>query len=156
MEEIVLNKQEHELAKYIGKGRQTTAENQRLINYNQCGKDDSWLHVNGACGELAFSKLFKIYPHSFLDNFGTKSPYDVWIPEIGGIDVKTTENMRGYLSVEFHKKNYPADHYALMMGKYNRFLYAGMITKEQLFCEENLKDVGNGPFYSVSHSVLFH
>ena len=30
----------------------------------------------------------------------------------------------------------------------------GMISKKDLFTEQNLKDVGNGYFYSVHHSIL--
>ena len=154
MFEIILNKQEHDLAKYIGRGRQKAAEQKNYRNFNQCGANDEQLHINGACGELAFCKFFKIYPESCLDVFGDRGRYDAWLTDFGGIDVKTTSNMRGWLNVEFHKRKYPADYYALMMGRDNRYMYSGMISKKDLFTEKNLKDVGNGYFYSVHHSIL--
>ena len=42
-----------------------------------------------------------------------------------------------------------------MTGEKSRFEYRGMITKDLLFTESNLKDVGNGNFYAVGQSQLF-
>jgi len=152
---VILNNQEVALATWIGKGRQATAEKRNLRNLNQCGANDEWLHINGAAGELAFCKLFKIYPHSFLDELGNNCIYDAWIDGIGGIDIKTSKNMNGCLNVEYHKKNKAADYYALMTGEGVAFKYRGMIEKNLLFTESNLKDVGNGNFYAVDQNQLF-
>mgnify|MGYP003151594174 CR=1 FL=1 len=154
MKKIKLNKQEVAIGTWIGNERQSIAERRNLNNLNQCGKNDNFLHINGALGELAFSKLFCVYPESMLDELGNKMTYDVWVNDLGGVDIKTTSNLKGSLNVEFHKRDYPADYYALMMGNNDTFFYAGIIHKDEVFKEENLKNVGNGDFYSVQTEYL--
>tara|TARA_R100000458_G_C8251327_1_gene228231 strand:- start:23 stop:514 length:492 start_codon:yes stop_codon:yes gene_type:complete len=152
---VILNNQEIALATWIGKGRQATAERRKLYNLNQCGADDEWMHINGAAGELAFCKLFKIYPHSFLDELGNNCSYDAWIDGVGGVDIKTSTSMNGCLNVEYRKRYNPADNYALMTGDGVAFNYRGMISKELLFMERNIKDVGNGNYYAIDQGQLF-
>jgi len=154
MKKITLNNQEIKLGTWVGNCRQKTAEKRNLKNLNKSGYNDHYIHINGALGELAFAKLFATYPHSVLDEMGSRCIYDVWINDLGGVDVKTTSNLKGSLNVEFHKRDYPADYYALMLGSNNSFYFAGIISKEKLFIEDNLKNVGNGDFYSINSESL--
>jgi len=149
-----LNSQEYRVANWIGKGRQNAAVSRGYKNQNQCGKDDLQMHIDGAAGELAFAKIFRLYPGSIFDRLGSLAPYDVYFPELGGIDVKTTANKFGRLNIEYGKTKNPADIYALMIGSEARFTYAGMIKANEALTERYLTDVGNGPFFAIPQDSL--
>ena len=152
--EVTLNPQEMKVATWVGKCRQKAAEELGYSNHNQCGKDDTRLHIDGAAGELAFAKTFKLYPESIFDNFGSLGSYDVWFPELGGVDVKTTANKDGRLNIEYRKTKNPADIYALMIGSDGKFEHAGMIAGIDALSERYMTDVGNGAFFAIPQDDL--
>ena len=148
------NVQEMKVATWVGKCRQKAAEEFGYSNQNQCGRDDTRLHIDGAAGELAFAKMFKLYPASVFDDFGSLAPYDVWFPELGGVDVKTTGNRSGRLNIEYGKTKNPADIYALVIGRDDEFEFAGMIAGIDALNQRYLTDIGNGPFFAVPQPDL--
>jgi len=152
---VQLNAPELTFAKWVGRERQKAAERRGYNNQNQCGKNDMQIHIDGACGELAFAKIFKLYPASVFDTPGELAPFDCWFPEVGGIDVKTTPNKCGRLNIEYRKVNNPADVYALMCGENGRFMYAGMIRGNEALTDKYLTDVGNGAFFAIPQNDLY-
>ena len=150
MSEIIirLNQAEKEIAAKMALIRQVTNRTQGTVNQKVHDKDSLEVDREGFAGELAFCKIFKLYP-----DFGnTRADADAYHPELKWVDVKTAPEQHHNLLVRQPKADHPADTYALMIGtwKIGTFSFMGYATREEVFRDDNLVDPGFG----ICHRVM--
>lgn len=121
--EVLLNPLELALAMHIAEYRDGThPTNTHLMG---AGGVDS--HYIGACGEIAYAKLFNLYP-----NFGDiEIPWDV-IHDGYWLDIKCNKSGIMYIHPKCaEKESLDGFAYMHMVGD-NRFLYCGIIGRKKL------------------------
>ena len=108
--------------------------------------------IHGAHGEIAFCKLFNVYPATDTLSW---SYYDCVLYGYK-IDVKATKGKNNRLIAPISKaeKRLP-DYYALMIGEYPHFEFKGFIKSEDLINESHIKDLGYGDTYVAERHELF-
>ena len=148
---VTLNQCERKLAEMLSEGRFRGNRESGVANSRVGPQSDKETDLEGISGEIAFSKLFNIYPDM---NTNERSDYDAVI--MGErIDVKTTKYPNGRLLVRKEKKDHPADWYALMVGQFPVYELVGFAKSEAVFQRENLMDLGHGMSYGVSGKSLY-
>lgn len=149
---IELSKEEQIIAKMLARKRYRNARKKGIPD-KKIGKQDNWFtDLNGVGAEMAFCKRFNYYPDLQI----TEIPdFDAISHKGKTIDVKTTKYKSGKLVAAKWKTNKnPADIYVLMVGEFPRYEFKGYATKEELFKEENLKDLGHGKGYALNQNQL--
>jgi len=99
--------------------------------------------VDGMVAEMCFGKLFNYY----LDFSVGKKKEDFVSRKGETIDVKSTRYKTGRLLATLDKKEDPCDIYVLMVVDDQGGWYRGYVRKEELFRDENIKDLGRGAGY---------
>jgi len=99
--------------------------------------------VDGMVAEMCFGKLFNYY----LDFSVGKKKEDFVSRKGETIDVKSTRYKTGRLLATLDKKEDPCDIYVLMVADDQGGWYRGYVRKEELFRDENIKDLGRGAGY---------
>lgn len=154
-EHVQLNDLEMKIAAYVGLHRYKI--NRRLgVPDLQVGDQPSeFTDINGAAGEIAFAKIFNLYPDLQFEN---RPHYDfIWCGYT--VDVKTTHHPKGRITATAKCKAKACNLYAQMTGEYTKsgiYIYHGMCTGKQLFQDENIKDLGHGPGYCFEQFRLRH
>jgi len=152
MREVTLNAAEQKLAIYLAKSRE--AENRKRGNVRN--KQKAPLPPNGdlegVAGEIAFCRLMNVYPDTFTDR--PVYPVGDAKTEIHGVvDVKTTPHKCLIAKLDRTDREKP-DTYALMIGTFPTYRYAGYATADKLICQESIKDLGHGPTYVLTQDQL--
>jgi hypothetical protein len=135
---ISLNQAERKLAHFVAKNRSGNNRHFNLTNLKISPEDASTVDLEGICGEIAFCKLFNVYPDIDTDREPPHPLYDAIIPPIPPgirIDVKTTKYENGKLLVDARKgsKTDGVDFYALMTGQFpGPYTFRGFIAKEHI------------------------
>jgi len=155
MYEITLNEAEQRLTEYVSKKRiayhqhreQTVADKYEHWKVTQEETDRE-----GFGGEIAYCKLVNLYPD--LDTNLSTPDYDCISCNGEKIDVKTTKYRNGHLIVPVNKITHPADKYVLVTGEFPVYNIVGQCGAERLFMEENIRDFGKGPGYTLCQNKL--
>ena len=155
MYEVTLNEAEQRLTEYIAKKRiayhqhreQTVADKYEHWKVTQEETDRE-----GFGGEIAYCKLVNLYPD--LDTNLSTPDYDCISCNGEKIDVKTTKYRDGHLIVPVNKITHPADKYVLVTGEFPVYNIIGECGAERLFMEENIRDFGKGPGYTLCQNKL--
>ena len=155
MYEITLNEAEQRLTEYVSKKRiayhqhreQTVADKYEHWKVTQEETDRE-----GFGGEIAYCKLVNLYPD--LDTNLSTPDYDCISCNGEKIDVKTTKYKEGHLIVPVNKITHPADKYVLVIGEFPVYNIVGQCGAERLFMEENIRDFGKGPGYTLCQNKL--
>ena len=97
---------------------------------------DLEVNMDGVGGEVSFCKMVNIYPDTSLK---PDPGWDLIHPTLGSIDVKTTRYESGHLIIRpnQHHKIQP-DVYALMVGTFPDYRFAGWISSEVALDKGNL------------------
>ena len=115
------------------------------------------MNLNGFGAELSFCRLCNVpFDSSTIENANHFNMPDCIVEPYGIIDVKTTKYKTGVLLAGKHKKESKANAYALMVGSFPEYVFMGWAYKEELFKEENLRDLGKGTSYCLSQDRLRH
>ena len=149
--EITLNIAEQKLATFLARSRN---EHSRAagIKDQEVGKTGSLdIDIEGMGAEVAFCKLINVYPDTEIE---TTPDADCHSTRLGGIDVKATKYRNGHLLARISKESHPPDSYALMIGEFPKYKFAGWIEAEKLLVSENIIDLGHGPTYALSQDKL--
>lgn len=140
---IELNETERRLAEYLSKARQAFDCGRGISDLRQDESRGSHeIALEGIGGELAYCKLMNVYPDLRHD-----SPWECVDAVIDGtmrVDVKTTGNESGKLYVYGGKESGRVDYFALMVGKFPRYRYAGRIGSDDMLQGWRLKEVVAG------------
>jgi len=149
---IVLNDAESALVEHIsglrtGGGR----EDKRMV---AGGMTDYEVNRQGIGGELAFCRLFHLYPHEvFRIGSTAEDPGDAWMRGFA-IDVKSLRKTDSDLLVPGWKEVGEIPIHALMTGTFPTYRFRGFAWSEDIMKPENLTDLGYGPTYLYHQSRL--
>lgn len=147
---VTLNDIELRLAKFLAKSRYEYAREKDIKDLKIGSQDWYETDFQGICGELAYCKLFNLYPDLEMgvkledckDSYGFT------------YDVKTTKYDDGRL-VATTKKTTEVDYFVLMTGTAPTFTYRGEVVSTDLIKEENLQSLGGRqPGYCLTQSQI--
>jgi hypothetical protein len=159
---VTLNDQEQVIAKALARKRHQTARSAGVANARMGPQSDEQTDLEGLAAEIAFCKLHNVFPDFSL--YARKGGADCRVPDWAGepgrtigVDVKQTCYPNGRLLVRLTKD--PLDPevqaFALMVGTFPAYRYAGYYPAHLVFDPANVKDLGRGPGYVIEQSRLF-
>ena len=148
---IEMTETEQKLAIYISKQRKKQNESEGLTDRMHVEENKEKASGNGIAAEIAFCKLFNVYPDLQTK---VRERADAHTMVMGGVDVKHTRLRNGRLLGWVGKLNKKTDSYALMVGDFPRYFFIGWATADELFAEENIRDLGHGPTYCLDQDQL--
>ena len=148
---ITLNESEQAIAKFIGKSRYQSARTAGVKD-QRLDSSGEMLDLNGFGAELAFCRLFNLYPDLAI---GVRSGSSDAVTHKGTtVDVKTTRYQNGHILATLKKKVEDSDMYVMMIGDFPKYKFAGYIDAKDLLKKDNIKDLGHGKGYAVKISDL--
>jgi hypothetical protein len=148
---ITLNEPEQRLARYLAALRYAHNRRKGAINGRVGTQSDEVTDLEGAGAELAFCKIFNIWPDTEI---GERPDHDAILKDGRRVDVKATRHPHGHAIAVRKKLSHPPDVYALMVGTFPTYRYAGMIPASKLLCEEKLTDFGYGATFAARQDEL--
>lgn len=116
-------------------------QNRKAGRLNQKGgpQSDARTELQGVAGEIAFAK----YSNCFPDMKEEPGKYDLlWAYDT--VDVKTTHYENGHLEVAITKQKGDVDIYALMVGEFPSYRYAGYAYADEVMVDGNIHEYPNG------------
>ncbi len=146
---ITLSEAEQRLAKFLAKSRYENARKKNIKNNRIGSQSDSSTDLEGIAAEIAFCKLFNLYPDLQI---GELPAYDAMLRDGRAVDVKATKYQSGHVTAVMNKKDMPADLYALMVGTFPSYRFAGFCRGDELMA--SIKDLGHGPTHAISQDKL--
>lgn len=156
---VSLTAAERKLAHFIAKNRNGSNRSFNITNLKISSDDAATVDLEGIAGEIAFCKLFNVYPDLDTDREPPHPIYDAVIPPPPGfrIDVKTTKYDTGKLLVDARKgkKTDGVDFYALMTGSFpGPYTFRGFIAREQIIQPHKLGLLCGYKSYMAEQSEL--
>lgn len=113
--EISLNEIEQRMALYYGRAVHNAMNINEFTSVSK-KQDNISINVQGAAGEIAFCRLFNIYPLKFFELVdGREDSGDCELFNCSVVDVKTSSY--GYCDIIGYQKNKDVDYYALMISQ---------------------------------------
>jgi len=150
---IILNEVECKMAEYVCKQRHQ-GNRDAGVEDKKIGPQSAYqTDLEGFSAEIAFCKMMNVYPDLSL------GPRKYGVDAVSGsgwrIDVKSTTWPNGRLVVAPWKKDdEEVQMYALMVGRFPNYRFAGFHEAEVVTKEENLTDLGCGPTYAMEQQDL--
>jgi hypothetical protein len=100
---VSLSYAERKLAHFLAKHRNGNNRHFNVVNLKVSPSSDATVDLEGMCGEIAFCKLFNVYPDMDVDRMPPHPLYDCILPGDIRVDVKTTKYETGKLLVDARK-----------------------------------------------------
>lgn len=151
---VLLNPQEQALCRYLAKLRHNNARNKNVKNNKIGNQSDEMTDLEGIGGEIAFCKLFNLYPDISIEVRNSKTDKGDAVLNGLVIDVKTTKYKTGRLLAAPWKEP-SVDLYALMVGEIDKgYSFKGFMAYSELAKEERLLDLGHGKGYAAEQQEL--
>jgi hypothetical protein len=148
--EIILNDIERSIAKTLAKKRYAKNRDTNTVNKKIGNQSDEYTDLEGIASEIAFCKIFNIYPDFNLDD---RPAADCFLSDGSSVDVKSTKYKNGkLLCVPWKKPN--VDLFALMIGEFPKYKYVGTMTSQELIQDKRLIDLGYGKSYGANQEEL--
>ena len=148
---VVLNEAEQRLAKFLARARYERNRSAGVTNAKVGPQSNEVTDLEGIGAELAFCKWMNVYPdmqtEACLDA-------DAVTVAMGRVDVKATRYRNGHLLAVKGKSDNPADSYALMVGKFPAYNFAGWASADDLLRPDNIKNFGHGETFALSQGQL--
>lgn len=150
----LLTYEERIIATWVGRKRTRVNRKRGVVNRRVGPKSDEYYSILGFAGEIAFAKIFNIYP-DFSCYVMKKHDFSICAYTI---DVKTSDSpsLAKPMCVNGKENRGKAcDYYALMLGNIDDgFKYHGYAPKEWIFQDRYL-DIGGGPeTYSYPRQLM--
>lgn len=153
---VTLTTPEQRICYYLAKGRYDANRNSGVVDALITSQISPFqADLDGLGAEMGFCKIFNLYPDFSLEP--RKGGHDCVLHNGTRVDVKQNRHtVDPYLIVKKTKTIEDADVYALMVGTFPSYRYAGFILAQDIIKEENLMDWGyeGKEGYSVSESRL--
>ena len=147
---ITLNEAEQRLAKFIATGRSNAARSNQITDCKMGSQSGEQTDLDGIAAEIAFCKIHNVYPDL---NIIDRPAADCILHNGASVDVKSTRYATGrLLAVRWKKPN--VDMFALMVGVFPSYRYAGSMTALELLSDSKLCDLGHGVGYGAMQSEL--
>jgi hypothetical protein len=159
-QKVFLSTAEQKLAHYVAKNRNGNNRYFNVTNLKISAEDPHTVDLEGIAGELAFCRLFNVYPDIDTDREPPHPLYDAVIPPIPPgfrIDVKTTKYDNGKLLVDARKgvKTEAVDFYVLMTGTFpGPYTFRGFIAREHIIQPHKLGLLCGYKSYMAEQSEL--
>lgn len=151
MHEIELNDLEQKLAKYMGYKRFQYCRKVGAKSTVYGNRNPSNSEVSQYGAELAFCKIMNIYPDTAYDKF---NPEDCILSGHTRIDVKYTDLETGRLLAKKKDWSNPPDYFALMIGKFPKYRFAGFMKASELLTDRRLDRTLPFPAYTAQQYEL--
>ena len=152
---ITLLDSEQRIAHFLAREREANARKDDVTDRKVGPQDKRTTDLDGIGAELAFCKLHNIYPDLGTSTYGD---YDAVLHTGERVDVKATRYPYGHLITIYTKAHKPKEHrpelYALMVGEFPTWRYAGLMTESEFLRLKRLKDFGYGPTYAAKQQEL--
>lgn len=148
---ISLNDTEQKLVKYVSKKR---FEYCRQVGANATvygGRNPMDAEIAQYGAEVAFCKYMNIYPDTSYDRF---NPEDCFTYDGHRIDVKYTSLRTGRLLAKDKGWDNHPDYFALMIGDFPNYYFAGFMKASELLVESRLDTSLPHPAYAASQNEL--
>jgi len=148
---VTLNAAEIRIVRWIGQQRLAANRAAGFTNLKVGPESEIDTETLGFAGELAFAKLFNVYPDFVIgarvgsadcERFGES------------IDVKTTKYPNGKLIAQLRKREFAADVYALMIVEWPTFRFVGFARGDDLLTPARVADLGHGDVYAIEQDEL--
>ena len=155
---VSLTYAERKLAHFLAKHRNGNNRHFNVVNLKVSASDAATVDLEGMCGEIAFCKLFNVYPDMDVDRPPPHPLHDCVLPGGERIDVKTTKYETGKLLVDCRKnskKTSGVDFYALMIGTFpGPYSFRGFIAREKIIQEDRIGLLGGCKSYMADQYEL--
>ena len=148
---ITLNEAEQRLAKFLAKARYENARSKHIHDKKIGPQSGELTDLEGIAGELAFCRLMNVYPDLQTDEILS---YDCLLLNGLRVDVKTTKYRNGKILAAGWKDKNAVDVYALMVGEFPNYRFAGMISAQKLMSEDKKINLGHGIVYAAEQDEL--
>ena len=151
MLKATLNDVEQRICKYVAKKR---FEHCRKIKSEATvygSETAKFREFNSYGAELAFCRLWNIYPDTEYEKFGIE---DCELPSGKLVDIKCTTLENGRLMVKKIKRKGETDYFVLMIGRFPTYRFAGAIKREDIITEDRLDSTLHHPAYCADQSYL--
>ena len=123
---VTLNESEVKLVERITKDRSSFDKKKGFKDHRRAKKQTArFIETNGFGGEIAFCKLFNIFPDLVTDHV---SDYDAILHDGTKVEIKTTEYGHGKLIARHVKSS--ADIYVLVTGTMPDYIVVGFVPAE--------------------------
>lgn len=153
---VHLSATEIHLCNQIGKLRNHITSKHGTERKQDQSQDGLQMSINGVITEYAVSKALNVHFDMNCDfrAFGA----DLISAKGNTIDVKCASKEGGNLNAVGWSEKKMADIFVLTEIRHSHVLLVGWIDAKSFLRDENKRDVGNGPFYSIPQSQLnpFH
>ena len=149
--QITLNDAEQKLARYLAQKRYQNARSKGIENKRIGDQSDAETDLNGIGAEIAFCKLMNVYPDLQTEHIPDN---DALLRNGMTVDVKATKYRNGHLIAAPWKSTEAADIYALMVGTFPNYRFAGWASGSHLLQSDNKKDLGHGEGYALTQDQL--
>mgnify|MGYP001587368885 FL=1 len=153
---IELNDIEQDFCKILAKARFENNRDSSIKNSKIGPQSNADTDLEGIAAEIAFCKLFNIYPDfSIFIRSSTKDTdkYDVVLANGKTVDIKTTKYKTGKLLAVSWKKA-SSDYTVLMVGQFPNYEFKGAIETKELLKKERLGNLGYGETYIATQNEL--
>lgn len=149
--QVNLTRSEQRIATWLAEQRASIARKRGITDAKVGPQDSLQIDIDGLLGEVAFAKLFNLYPDL---QTGERPLHDV-MTAIGGVDVKTTRYRDGRLLATVKKSGIRTDWYALMWLENEATLHFRGAARADTFLDEaNLRSIGRTTGYCLERSEL--
>ena len=150
---IVLNDVEQKIVKHIAQLKRQYFEGHNIgpILATPRTRDRLRHYIEARGAEYAFCILHNVYPPTEIIDF---DDYDVSVPGIGAVDIKSTQRMDGRLIINPKKAKSRANGFALMCGSFPSYIFGGWLWTKDAINQSNLTDLGYGECYAIEQERL--
>lgn len=150
---VTLNEQEVRLAKFIARERSKFNRDNGVTDAKVCNEKSEKIEEEGMGGEIAFCKIFNIYPDLRVENVNTSNDNGDCEYKGHRVDVKTTSYRNGMLITVPWKKD-TVDYYALMVGEMPTYEFKGFAKSSDLKNKNKLRHLGYNEVYCMEQNEL--
>ena len=153
---ITLDLTEQLICKAIANKRYQNARDMNVKNSKMGGQSNEQTDLEGISSELAFCKLFNVYPDLTVQVRSSAEGTDdgdAVLRDGRTVDVKSTKYHTGRLLAVRWKKP-KVDFFALMIGSFPTYTFKGFMKSEELLKEQRIGNLGHGNGYiAVQHEL---
>lgn len=150
---ITLNKSEQTICETIAMARFNNNRENNITNAKVGDQDNYETDLEGFAAEVAFCKLFNVYPDFSVETRTSKEDDGDCIVNSKTVDVKTTKYKSGkLLAVSWKESN--VDLFALMIGEFPTYTFKGFMTSKELLKKHRLGSMGYRETYIAKQHEL--
>lgn len=150
---LTLSVYEQEIARICAEKRSSNNRKHNVHNNNFTKYSDFEIDLQGFGGEMAFCKLFNLFPDMQIGVRSAKEDVGDCIIDGMAVDVKTSRNDHGNLFVGINKQ--PTVYaYALMTGLFPQFTFRGFFLTSDMMSQSRVTKMPGGLCFKANQNEL--